>query len=319
MPAPFTDPVGPGSDSTAAHSGGGRQRPPRPRLVVLGSINMDLVVHTPALPAPGETILGTGFSTSQGGKGANQAIAAARAGAQVALIGAIGADSFGDELAAGLTADGIDTRRVRRLTGASGVAVITVDDAAENTIVVAPGANGRLTGLTGADAELIGGAAMLLLQLEVPLETVLAAARTAVAASVPVLLNPSPARQLPAELVSALSIVVLNEGEEHALGTELLARVPHVVTTLGAAGARYRGPGGVTASALPPAVRSVDTTGAGDAFTGALAVALAHGAAPAAALRWACAAGALATTRRGAGASAPDRDRIDDLVAAAPG
>jgi ribokinase len=287
-----------------------------PGITVLGSLNMDLVLRTSRLPAPGETTLGGGLVMSQGGKGANQAIAAARAGARVSLIGAVGSDDFGDQLTAALLAEGIDADLLRHLDGPSGIAVITVDDAAENTIVVAPGANGRLIELTEQDEATIAGSTMLIMQLEVPTETVTAAARVASATGVPVLLNPSPVRTLPAELLDALTLVIVNEGEHNQLGHDVLSAVPHVVTTLGAAGARYRGPGAV-ASASPPKVTAIDTTGAGDAFTGALAVAWTEGADPAAALAFACAAGALATTR--AGASAPTRREIDRLVGAAPG
>ena len=283
---------------------------------------MDLIVRTERLPLPGETRIGGGFVTLQGGKGANQAIAAVRAGGTVSLIGAVGSDSLGDQLETTLLATGIDAERLRRLDGPSGVAMITVDDDGENTIVVAPGANAALTGLTAQDERVITESALLVLQLELPIETVTAGALAAARAGVPVLLNPSPVRdQLPEELLAAVTVVVLNEGEHDRLGGStsppsggLLAAVPHVVTTLGAAGARYRGPAGYLARAEPPTVRAVDTTGAGDAFTGAFAVAWIEGMDPATALAFACAAGALTTTRRGAGAAAPDRTAIERLL-----
>lgn len=280
---------------------------------MLGSVNMDLVLRTARLPVAGETVLGRELRTTQGGKGANQAIAAARSGAAVTMIGAIGSDVFGADLRAALTAEGVDTHVLRRVDGASGVAVITVADDAENTIVVAPAANGLLIGLTAEELTVITGCQLLIAQLEVPIDTVLAGARAAAAAGVPVLLNASPARRLPAELLAAVTIVVVNEGEEQVIGADDLAGIPHVVTTLGAAGARYRGPdGGWTPAASPP-VRPIDTTGAGDAFTGAFAVAWAEGTEPATALRRACAAGAIATTRTGAGTSAPSRAEIDAM------
>ncbi len=158
---------------------------------MLGSLNMDLVVRTARLPAPGETILGRDFVTSQGGKGANQAIAAARGGAAVSMIGAVGTDGFGDELLAALDADGVATRLVRRVGGSSGIAVITVDDDAENTIVVAQGANGELTGLSDDELAVIVASDLLITQLEVPIETVTAGARAAAGHGVAVLLNPS--------------------------------------------------------------------------------------------------------------------------------
>jgi ribokinase len=287
----------------------------RPRLVVLGSINMDLRVRAPRLPLAGETILGSAFATGQGGKGANQAIAAARAGAEVAMIGAIGDDAFGVELVESLTAAGVDSTGIRRLDGPSGIAVITVDNSGENTIVVAPGANGRLTELSAIDIATIRDAELLVLQLEIPLGAVTAAAEAAAAAGVPVLLNPSPATPLPPRLLASLTLLVLNEGEALTLGPDTLAAVPHLITTLGSAGARYRGPGGDELVAIPPAVEVVDTTGAGDAFTGSFAVAWLTGEDPAAALGWACAAGALATTKPGA--SAPTRAEIDQLANAA--
>jgi len=290
--------------------------PPHPRLAVLGSINMDLRVRAPRLPSAGETILGSAFASGQGGKGANQAIAAARAGAQVAMIGATGEDAFGEELIDALTAAGVDIAGVRRLDGPSGIAVITVDDGGENTIVVAPGANGRLTDLLATDLATIRAADLLLLQLEVPLDVVTAAAESAAAAGVPVMLNPSPAIPLPGSLLASVTLLVLNEGEARTLGADALAAVPHVVTTLGSAGARYRGPAGDEIVAVPPAVHSIDTTGAGDAFTGAFAVAWLAGREPTAALDWACAAGALATTKPGA--SAPTRAEIDRLAGETP-
>jgi ribokinase len=304
---------------------------------VLGSINMDLAVRTPQLPSPGETVLGTDFRTSQGGKGANQAIAAARAGADVTVIGAVGSDTFGDELLGALRSEGINTDLVRRVDGPSGIAVITVSDDAENTIVVASGANGEITALTAVDEDRIRHSDVLVMQLEIPVAAVIAGANVAHDAGVPVLLNPSPARALPADLVNLLTVLVLNEGEASVLGDHALAAVPHAVTTLGARGARYRGPGGVTVEVDAPRVQPIDTTGAGDAFAGALAVrwaeaapaagsdagpldgagAESHHAGPvidAAAVSWACTAGALATTVHGAGESAPRRADIDNLA-----
>lgn len=284
--------------------------PASPVIVVLGSLNMDLIARSPRLPAPGETVAGSAFSTSPGGKGANQAVAAARAGGRVRMIGAVGDDEFGPALVGTLNGAGVDTGRIRRVPGPSGIALITVDDAAENTIVVVGGANAALIELDAGDRAAITGADLLVLQLETPLPTVTAAARLAAAAGVPVLLNPSPVRPLPAELLAAVHILVVNEAEAAALG-DVRPGGGHLITTLGAAGARYRGPAGA-AAAMPPPVRVVDSTGAGDAFTGALAVAWSCGAGPAAALRRACAAGALATTR--AGAVAPTAAEVDRLL-----
>ncbi len=284
-------------------------------IVVLGSINMDLVTTTSRLPKPGETLLGNTFSTVPGGKGANQAIAAAKAGGQVRFAGAVGDDDFGDRLRAALVEGGVSVDLLRKIRGPSGIASITVDDTAENTIVVVAGANGSITELLPGEQDAVRRSAMLLCQLEIPLDAVISAVGIAAAAGVPVMLNPSPARDLPAALLDGVSVLVLNEGEATAIGRDCLAQVAHVVTTLGAAGAHYRGPQ-ENFSVSAPTVAAVDTTGAGDAFTGALAVAWNDGNDPRAALEYACAAGGLATTRAGASTSSPTAAEIDELVAA---
>ncbi len=285
------------------------------RVAVLGSINMDLVAGTERLPAPGETVLGTSFSTVPGGKGSNQAIAAARAGGAVTFIGAVGSDTFADPLASTLSDAGVSTDRLRRVDGPSGIAVISVDSSAENSIIVVLGANGTVASIGDEDRSAIAGSAILVMQLEIPFDTVIAGARLAAEAGVAVMLNPSPARPLPPELLEAVTLLVVNEGEAAVLGDKAVAGVPHVVTTLGAEGARYRGPSGAVVEVPAPRVHAVDTTGAGDAFAGALAVAWAEGAVPELALRRACAAGALATTVAGASSSSPTREAIDELVA----
>ena len=191
-----------------------------------------------------------------------------------------------------------------------------MDDTAENSIIVVAGANGALTEVDDDDLATIRTAAILLAQLEIPLATVTTAAVAAARAGVPVLLNPSPVRELPADLLAAVSVIVLNQGEAAEIGADVLASIPHVITTLGGGGAEYRGPDGASLAVPAPRVVAVDTTGAGDAFTGALAVAWAEGRDPESALQWACAAGALATTTKGASTSSPDRAAIADLVAA---
>jgi len=290
--------------------------PRQPRqIVVLGSVNMDLITTTGRLPEAGETLLGQGFSTVPGGKGSNQAIAAARAGGTVQFIGAVGQDDFGDQLRKALISSGVSVELLRSVHGPSGVAAITVDDAAENTIVVVPGANGAITDLRSADLRAIRNADLLVCQLEIPLSLVVSAVEAASVAGVSVLLNASPARELPAALLAGVTVLVVNEGEAAAIGHVRVARVPHVVTTLGAAGARYRGPDGWYQVAAPK-VDAVDTTGAGDAFAGALAVAWTSGADPRTALQWACAAGALATTNPGASSSSPVAADITALAAA---
>ena len=284
-------------------------------IVVAGSINLDLIGTAAHFPSPGETVLGHQFSTSPGGKGGNQAVAGARAGGSVSFLGALGDDEFAGRLRKSLSEAGVATPELRTVPGPSGVALITVTDDGENSIVVLPGANAALTELTDADERAIGAAAMLVVQLEIPLTTVTAAARVAAAAGVPVLLNASPVTALPAELLAAVTIAVVNQGEAAELGTAL-DDVPHLITTLGADGARYRGPAGDEVTTPGFDVTPLDSTGAGDAFTGALAVAWTRGDAPDDALRWACAAGALATLTAGAAGSAPSAAELTEYLAA---
>ncbi|TCJ93674.1 ribokinase [Nocardia alba] len=282
-------------------------RPGSPTVVVLGSVNMDLVTTTARRPAPGETVLGTEFTTVPGGKGANQAIAAARSGAQVRFLGAIGDDTFATVLANTLSAAGVDITLLRRVGGASGVASIVVDATGENSIIVVAGANGQVTELTDAELAAIAAADILLCQLEIPVETVLAAAQHARASGTVVALNPSPVRPLPDALWAAVDVAVVNSLEAEQYRAEL-TQVAHLVTTLGGDGAVYRGTDGNEISAAGRDVEVLDTTGAGDAFTGALAATWNQGAR--AALNWANAAGALATTSLGASSSIPGSARI---------
>ncbi|WP_330232419.1 ribokinase [Nocardia sp. NBC_00508] len=287
--------------------------PDAPTIVVLGSINMDLVTTTARRPVPGETVLGTGFAMVPGGKGANQAIAARRAGAQVRFLGAVGEDVFAAELRRALTDSAVAADRLRTVAGPSGIATIVVDGDGENSIIVVGGANARMTELSEDDLAAIAEADILLCQLEVPIETVSAAARHARAHATRVVLNPSPVRRLPAELWSDVDVAVVNSGEAEQLGADL-DPVPHVVMTRGAAGADYRGPDGTRLSRPSPQVDVIDTTGAGDAFTGALSAAWHRG--PEWALSWACAAGALATTKLGASSSIPTREEITAALVA---
>jgi ribokinase len=282
------------------------------RVAVLGSINMDLTAVTDHLPAPGETVLGTAFATTQGGKGANQAIAAARSGADTVFLGAVGDDAFASELNDRLRDASVDATLLRRTDGPSGIAVITVDAKGENSIVVVPGANATVTDLTVEELDAIADADILLCQFEIPLPTVTAAAQYARDHGTLVVLNPSPVQAAPDELLDAVDVLVVNEAEGAALGSDLSGRVAHVVTTLGAAGARYTGPAG-DFTVLAPVVDAIDSTGAGDAFTGALAAEWPKG--PESAVRWACAAGAFAATRRGAGASSGTRGQIETVLA----
>ena len=287
-----------------------------PEVAVVGSLNLDLVVRVARLPGPGETVSGDDVFRNPGGKGANQAVAAARLGRRVAMVGRVGDDDAGRELLGSLEADAVDTSRVRVVAGVpSGIALITVGEDGENQIVVSPGANARLTpddvGQAGAA---LGAAAVTLLQLEVPLEAVAAAARAAGGA---VVLNPAPVRDLPEELLAEVDVLVPNrvelaqlaggaEPETVAEATRLAGRLPAraVVVTLGADGCLVIEGGDATHVPAVP-VRAVDTTAAGDAFCGGLADALAGGAALEDAARRAVRVAAAACLRPGAQASLP--------------
>jgi len=289
------------------------------RIAVVGSANMDLVVATPRLPRPGETVVGGDVATVPGGKGANQAVAVARAGGACAFIGAVGDDAFGDDLAAGLRDAGVDTALLRRVDGPSGVALIAVDTAGENMIVVAPGANATMTALTDADRVGIAASDMLMCQLEVPIEVVLAAATAAREAGVRVVLNAAPARPLPVELTALVDVLIVNQVEAAAIAgsaddlSRLVSLVPRVVLTLGRAGVAYADRDGARLRVPAPAVETVDSTAAGDAFAGAFVVAWAEGRPIEETLRWACAAGAACAARPGASSSLPTRAEIDAL------
>jgi ribokinase len=286
-----------------------------------------MIVRVPSIPRPGETILGGHFSTAAGGKGANQAVAAARAGGRVCFIARLGSDGFGDQAVAGFEREGIAVERVLRdPQEPSGVALIFVEESGENSIGVAPGANARLSPADVERArEAIAGASVLLMQLETPLESVEAAARIAHEAGTTVLLNPAPARALPPALLRHVSILTPNQGEaEHLTGIAvsdtrsaaeaargLLARgVGAVIVTLGSGGAvsvtEQR-----TEAVAGHSVAAVDTTGAGDVFNGCLAAALCERRPMREALGFANAAAALSVTRPGAQPSAPTRDEID--------
>ncbi|MFF8834586.1 ribokinase [Streptomyces sp. NPDC015130] len=289
-------------------------------IVVLGSTNMDLVAYVPRAPARGETVTGRAFRTVPGGKGANQAVAAARAGAEVAMIGAVGADDFGTRLRANLEHCAVDTDLLRTAEGPSGTAHIVVDDEGGNAIVVVPGANATVTSLSHGDEALIGTADALLLQLELPLSVVTEGAAYARRLGVRTVLTPAPAQRLPPELLAATDLLVPNEHEAAALtghtdpraaAQALLRDVPAVVVTLGSAGSLYAARGAEPVAVPAPRVRAVDTTAAGDTFVGALAVALGEGRPVPEALAWAQAAAALSVQREGASTSMPYRTEIE--------
>jgi ribokinase len=302
----------------------------QPRIAVVGSLNMDLVVRARRIPLPGETIIGGEFATFPGGKGANQAVAAARLGARVAMIGRVGSDSYADVLLRNLTDADIDHSFVTRDPEvATGVAFIIVAESGQNSIVVASGANARLTPAdVDAAEQAIARTDALVVQLESPLETVIRAAEVAHRHGVAVVLNPAPARPLPQELLSLVDILIPNESETQLLtdmpvgdrgqltiATEALHRmgVRSLVVTLGRRGSFLSQDGEQT---LVPAfpVTPVDTTAAGDAFVAALTVAMAGGLSLVDALRWGNAAGALTATRLGAQTSLPSRSEVEALL-----
>lgn len=267
------------------------------RVVVVGSLNVDLVTHVERLPGPGETVLGEGLRRLAGGKGANQAVAARGAGAVVTLIGAVGDDDAGRSYAARLAALGIEVELAVVEGVPTGHALITVDAAAENAIVVVPGANAALEGHAVTAAESVGRGDVVLLQLEIPLATVAAVARRARDRGARVVLNAAPYAALPADVVALADPFVVNESEAALLADSGLVPTSLLVT-FGAAGAAWD-EARVDGVGLPPEL-VVDTTGAGDAFCGALAAALASGADRVGALERAAAAGARAVQRVGA-------------------
>ena len=296
-------------------------------VAVVGSLNRDVVVRVPRHPRPGETVLGHGHFENPGGKGANQAVAAARLGASVAMVGRVGPDDAGRRLRAALTGAGVDDHAVRTVDTPTGVALITVADDGENTIVVSPGANAEVSAAdVGAHAGLLEAAAVCLLQFEIPAAAVAAAARHAGGV---VVVNPAPARPLDDALLAATTVLVPNRGELASLvggppardldavaaqARDLARRGVAVVVTLGPDGAVVVDGARVTAVAAP-AVEPVDTTAAGDAFCGALAGALAGGADVVDATRWAVPAGTCATRSHGAQRSLPTRAQVQALMA----
>jgi len=296
-------------------------------IVVVGSLNMDLVVRMPQIPRPGETLLGGVFKTFPGGKGANQAVAAARLGAQVSMIGCVGGDAFGQEMRATLAREGIDTTHVSiQPDEATGVALIQVDARGQNSIAVASGANFRLTGAAVEEAlQTIEGFEALVMPLETRLETIYAAAKIASRTGAKVLLNPAPAQVLEKDLLQLVDVLVPNEHELALMtgmplgsaadigqaASKLLELGPkNLIVTLGSQGAMlFSEPGeGMLIPAYP--VQPVDSTAAGDCFVGALAVGLCEGKTLRSAAEFASAAAAISVTRAGAQPSLPRREEV---------
>lgn len=289
-------------------------------IAVLGSTNMDLVAYVARAPERGETVTGRELRTVPGGKGANQAVAAARAGADVTMIGAVGDDAYGTLLRSNLEHAGVDTDLLHTAEGPSGTAHIVVDDTGANSIVVIPGANGTVTGLGPGEMAAIAGADLLLLQLELPLSAVLEGARVAHAQGVRTILTPSPVQPLPSELLDCVDVLIPNEHEAAALSGSadpraaaqiLLGQVPAVVITLGSKGCLYAGRGGEPVLFPAPEVTAVDTTAAEDTFVGTLGVALGERRPVPESLAWASSAAALCVQRPGASTSMPYRSEID--------
>lgn len=275
-------------------------------VVVLGSLNMDLVVRVAGFPRPGETVAGRSFGTVPGGKGLNQAVAAARAGASVSLLGAVGDDGFGAELRALVFLEGIDAEGLQTVDAPTGTAHIQVDDSGENSIVVVPGANAEITALTPEREAAIRGAAFLVLQCEVPLEL----NRAAIAVGTPTVLTPAPVAALGGMVPEGVEILVGNELEIAAL--DGLDRVPLVIETLGADGVRWFGR---ESGSLPARrVDAVDTTAAGDTFVGALVARLDAGAALEDAIRWAVVAASITVSRAGATSSIPTAAEVETAL-----
>ena len=288
------------------------------RVCVVGSVNADLTFTVDALPQPGQTVLASALSTSPGGKGGNQAVAAARAGAAVQLVAALGTDAAAQQLRTHLDANGVGLAGVLNVPGPSGSAVIIVDSGAENCIVVAPGANAHLSLTSAAVRSVIADSDVVLLQLEIPIDTATAAARVGREAGAVVIVNASPAvhPDALAALAELADVVVVNETEATDWLTEDRPPVPHLVITRGSRGASLI-TAGEQIDVAAPAVEAIDTTGAGDVFAGVLAATWPGGVDHA--LRRACAAGALATLVHGAGDCAPYAEAIDDVMDQTPG
>ncbi|MBT2564961.1 ribokinase [Arthrobacter sp. ISL-85] len=305
------------------------------RIVVVGSLNADLTIYCERLPQPGETVQGNGFAVNPGGKSANQAVAAARLGGHVSLVGAVGEDANGNMLQASVAGAGVDVSHVRTSSEPTGVAVISVDARGENTIIISAGANGTLSpaDVAGA-ADVLDGAAVVSLCLEVSMDTVLAAAQAGHDAGATVLLNLSPYAEIPSALAGLADVLLVNAHEAALFlgssvpGADAAAAdwdavrsrfaghgIRQVLVTLGSQGSvvldSLASPDARVTRVQPTTVAAVDTTGAGDAFTGAVAVRLAAGDALAEAAAFASVAAAMATTRKGTQAAYPEAADVE--------
>jgi ribokinase len=298
----------------------------RKPIVVVGSVTMDMVTLTPQIPRIGQTVIGTGFGTTPGGKGANQAVAAARLGYPVQMVGKVGQDVYGPALLENLAGAGVGTEAMEPVAGPSGLAPIFLAESGENAIVVVPGANGKVDpAFVDRHAALIRSAGMVLCQLELPMETVSHVITLCAKTGVPVMLDPAPAASLPEEIWKQVTWFTPNETEAafylgEILSTEegakhLLAKgLQGVVLKRGAEGSYVAVAGGKAAWVPAFKVEAIDTVGAGDCFNGAFAVALLEGKDPWEAARYASAAAAISVTRRGAQASMPSRADVDAFL-----
>lgn len=299
----------------------------RKPLVIVGSVTMDMVSRAPQIPRIGQTVIGTGFETTPGGKGANQAVAAAHLGYPVQMVGMVGEDAYGQALLDNLTRSGVDASRMRRVPGPSGLAPIFLAENGENSIIVVPGANGKIDPAFVDEHEaLLRSAGMVLCQLELPMETLNHTLALCARLGVPAMLDPAPAAALAPAVWDQIAWFTPNETEAafylndgaapEAAAKELLARgLQGVVLKRGAEGAYVAVAGGESGWVRPFAVEAVDTVGAGDCFNGAFAVALLEGNDPWTAARFANAAAALSVTRRGAQAAMPSRAEVNALMA----
>jgi ribokinase len=299
------------------------------KVISFGSINMDLVVRAPRLPQPGETLLGSRFVAVPGGKGANQAVAAARLGVPTHMIGCVGTDAYGQPLIENLQRSGVQTAGIQAVEGSSGVALITVSEAGANTIIVVAGANEAVGEAALRALETLESGDVLLLQLEIPLPVVVQAAQMGARRGAFVILDPAPAQALPPTLYPSITMITPNQSEAEQLvgfavntpqdgqrAAEQLVSwgVAHAVVKMGGSGAVYASAEAPPLHLPPHEVPVVDTVAAGDAFNGGTAAGLAQGLPIAEALRWGMATGALCVTRHGAQEAMPTRDEVIALL-----